>query len=362
MVFGWIAGGATLEAARATREATEDKSTAEAPSLCKHLDTQRYRGSFLGSTWVLIKTVVPYAALWVAAALYWPTSGLAIRAAMLGAWGGVIVRTYMIFHDCGHGSFYQGFQGAKTLNWLTLHFSSVLCATPTDWNVGHQLHHANVGNIAQHDYDWGETIFHQASEYVKLPKWKQNLWKVLRHPLPFFLLAPALTWYVKMRLPFELRPDRKAAYRFTDKMLNLAWYLLRCKVAANYGFLGLVIGGDYLGMLVGVLLFHWQHVYEPGYVKGADWSIKDASMHGSSLLIVPEVFKFFTLGIEYHHIHHFRTRIPGYMLRKCHEEAPAGTWKEIVTMRGADCWRSLFLQVCTRHARTLNRPLTRRVR
>ena len=51
---------------------------------------------------------------------------------------------------------------------------------------------ANVGNLGQDDYDWGETIFHTASKFVALPAWQQRAWKALRHPLPFFLIAPLL--------------------------------------------------------------------------------------------------------------------------------------------------------------------------
>lgn len=177
----------------------------------------------------------------------------------------------------------------------------------------------------------------------------------IRHPVPFFLLAPALTWWVKMKLPFELRPGRKAAYRFSDKLVSAAAMYARYRAAmalgpattafGRTGLLPLVICGDYLAMFVGVLLFHWQHVYVHGYVKGADeWRIKDASMRGSSLVCIPEPLKYFTLGIEYHHIHHFRTRMPGYMLRTVHELAPPSMWADVVVLGPKELWRSLFLQ------------------
>jgi len=246
---------------------------------------------------------------------------------------------------------------------MALHLTSVMCGTPTDWNVGHALHHANVGNLGQDDYDWAETIFNLGSQYVKLPAWKQRMWKIIRHPVPFFALAPALTWYFKMRLPFELRPGRKAAYRFSDKMLNLASMVGRYWLATRLGIFGMVLGGDYLAMATGVLLFHWQHVYDPGYVRpGEEWKLRYAAMHGSSILTIPEVFKWFTLGIEYHHIHHFRTRVPGYMLRYVHENAPADMWHSVVTLYAADMWRSVWLTIyddTTRQYATFDEVLER---
>lgn len=173
--------------------------------------------------------------------------------------------------------------------------------------------------------------------------------------MPFFLLAPALTWWVKMKLPFELRPERKAAYRFSDKLVSFVAMFLRYKAAivlgpamtalGGGGLLPMVLAGDYLAMFVGVLLFHWQHVYDKGYVKGAaEWKIKDASMLGSSFTCIPTPLKFFTLGIEYHHIHHFRTKMPGYMLRTVHELAPADMWADVAVLGPKEMWRSLALQ------------------
>ena len=37
-------------------------------------------------------------------------------------------------------------------------------------------------------------------------------------------------------------------------------------------------------------------------------------LKGASYIKVPWFFRFFTFGIEYHHIHHLNARIPGYYL------------------------------------------------
>lgn len=323
-------------------------------TLSRYLDTPKFRGNGYRSSATLLLTLGGFAAWWAIADLYAPQLGLGFCVGLSVIWALFVLRSYMIFHDCGHRSFYQGFRGAKAANWATLHLSATLCGTPTDWTVGHQLHHANVGNLGQSDYDWGETIFHTSTQFLQQPKWKQAVWRFFRHPLPFFLMAPVLTWWFRMRLPFELRPGRKAAYRFSDKLLSAFAMFARYKLAllsgagtvGGLGLFPLVLAGDYLAMFTGVLLFHWQHVYEAGYVRGADeWRIKEASLHGSSFASIPESFKFFTLGIEYHHIHHFRTRMPGYMLREVHESAPKGMWEEVVYLGPADMWRSLFLQV-----------------
>jgi omega-6 fatty acid desaturase (delta-12 desaturase) len=60
-------------------------------------------------------------------------------------------------------------------------------------------------------------------------------------------------------------------------------------------------------------------------------------------LVLPEVLKLFTAGIEYHHIHHLSSRVPSYRLRACHEEAPLGMWDGIQTMTMRNGWDALQL-------------------
>ena len=89
---------------------------------------------------------------------------------------------------------------------------------------------------------------------------------MIRHPIPFFTFAPVLTWWLKMRLPFELRPERKSAYRFSDKLVNTLTMYVRYKLAYSLaagamggrGMLPIVLCGDYLAMFMGIILFHWQ--------------------------------------------------------------------------------------------------------
>ena len=58
------------------------------------------------SVWQLVNTLVPYAVLWYLmyrslSISYWLTVPLAILAC------GFLVRIFIIFHDCGHGSFFK---------------------------------------------------------------------------------------------------------------------------------------------------------------------------------------------------------------------------------------------------------------
>ena len=64
------------------------------------------------SIWQIINTFIPYLGLWVLIVFslsvsYWLTAVLSVLAA------GFLVRLFIIFHDCGHGSFFKS-QKANT--------------------------------------------------------------------------------------------------------------------------------------------------------------------------------------------------------------------------------------------------------
>lgn len=319
----------------------------------KHIRNAKYKGSVAESTWTAVVTLSLFVAAVAvgnfALGFECACTRLPLSAVATLLWAGAVLRSFMIFHDAGHGSYVQtGTATGRFLNTAFKYVFSTCCGTPTDWNVGHKLHHLHVGNMDQDHYDWGETIFHTRQQFDAWSPAAQWAYRILRHPAVFFPIAPLLTWYIKMRLPFELRPEREAAYRFSDKMLNLATMVIRYTCAYHAGLLPVVFAGDYLAMGTGVLLFHWQHVYEPGgYVTHGDkkWDRYEASFEGSSFLQVHPFFQFFTLGIEYHHIHHLHIRVPGYALQRCHEDADEEMWKtlKIRKLYPSDLWKSLYL-------------------
>ena len=283
------AAAGDADAAAATAPAL---SEAEKEALVLHLDLKKYRGHWSTSLLVAANTIWPMALIWYAFARLDGGGGFALRGALSLVWGCFVVRSFIVFHDCGHGSFIQGFKGAARCNWVMKQLFAFLAGTPTDWNKGHALHHGAVGNMDQDDYDWGETIFHTVSEFKSWPKWKQVVVGVFRWPPIFFGMAAAATWYVKMRLPFNMREGRKANYRVMDKLVNTLAFSLRYYFAWRIGALGAIAAGDYIAMTGGVLLFHFQHVYNPAYVieKGdKNWNRFDASIIGSSVLEIPEV-------------------------------------------------------------------------
>ncbi|MDZ4290227.1 MAG: hypothetical protein U0984_19830, partial [Prosthecobacter sp.] len=69
----------------------------------KKIVAQYQTPSVARATWQIVNTLVPYILLWVL--MYWTVQiswWLTIPLAMLA--GSLLVRIFIIFHDCGHGS------------------------------------------------------------------------------------------------------------------------------------------------------------------------------------------------------------------------------------------------------------------
>ena len=216
---------------------------------------------------------------------------LAIQIALGALWGLLSMRCFMVLHDCGHGSFFRGSDFANT---ACGYLFSVFANTPTDFGPTHTLHHDNVGDMDNDVYDWAETIFHTVEQFKAMPAWKRAVWRVLRFPPVFFIAAPFGLWWVKFRIPFYTGKRRHGTYRPWNKMVNTAMVLTHYYLAITYGgwaFTRIMFFGGWFGGCLGMMLFHMQHVHNPGYQTHGNWNRLRAAIHGSSYLHVPAWLK-----------------------------------------------------------------------
>lgn len=247
------------------------------------------------------------------AALY--VAGWGPLAMLLGA--GVTVRTFIIFHDAIHGSFFE----SRTWNRRLATVLQLFTLTPMkSWRDTHLAHHARFGDL---DFkDLSDTIFFTRQQFDAMPPWKRGFWRVARSPFVFFALLPLLKWL--------------GEYPFLAGNLWL-WSGLALQGVLVWKLSAWAAGAWYLAMLTGVILFHLQHGIGPGYrAPAASWKFEHAALLGSTWVHIPRPFSWFTLGIEFHHVHHLHAGVPCYALARCTREAPPGAWDEVT--RGA--WRN----------------------
>jgi len=269
------------------------------------------------SVWQVANTVVSYGILWYLmyrslAISYWMTLALAIPAA------GFHVRLFIIFHDCGHGSFFRSKKANDILGVIT----GILAFTPYyQWRHTHAIHHATSGDLDRRGIGdvWTLTV----REYLETSRWRRFAYRLVRNPVVLFGIAPLLYLVVKHRFPWRKadRRDRNSVFGTNLAILAMAallGWLLGIKAYLLIQVLVLMIAGS-----VGVWLFYVQHQFEGAYWARHDrWDFVTAALHGSSFYKLPRGLQWFTGNIGFHHIHHLSPGIPNYYLEKCHKAEP----------------------------------------
>lgn len=269
------------------------------------------------SLWQVGNTLLPYAALWCLMYLslaisYWLTLPLMILAA------GFLVRVFIIFHDCGHGSFFKSKKASTVLGFIC----GILTFTPYHhWRWEHALHHASAGDLDRRGTGdvWTLTV----QEYLEASRWKRFAYRLARNPVVLFALAPLFLFVVLQRVPSLKAPQRE---RYSVYWTNLGIGTLAAGLIWLFGwetYLALQLTVLVVAGAAGVWLFYVQHQFEGVYwERGENWDYVTAALKGSSFYKLPKVLQWFTGSIGFHHIHHLRPGIPNYNLEKCHKAVP----------------------------------------
>lgn len=264
-------------------------------------------------------TILPYFGLWW---LMWVMHSnkvswwLIIPLAILA--GGLMVRTFIIFHDCGHGSFFNSQKANHILGAIT----GVLTFTPYyHWRWEHAIHHSSSGDLDRRGTGdiWTLTV----QEYLESSRWKRFAYRLARNPFILFVLAPLFLFTVLERIPSRKAPLRE---RYSVYWTNLALGLVAIGLIWAFGWKAyLIIQLTILTVAAsaGVWMFYVQHQFEGVYwERTEEWDYVKAALHGSSFYKLPRVLQWFSGNIGFHHIHHLSSRIPNYNLEKCHKEEP----------------------------------------
>ena len=227
------------------------------------------------ASWQILNSVGVYIALWCAMALALSVSWwLAIPLAVLA--GAVLVRVFIIFHDCGHGSFFA----SRTANDRWGFVTGVLTFTPyAHWRWQHAIHHGSTGNLDRRGVGdiWTMTV----REYQQAPWWKRMAYRVARNPIVLLGIAPLVMFLLEQRLPSSRAGARE---RHSVWWTNLCLLGMAVGMSAIFGFLPyLILQLTILAVAggIGVWLFYSQHQFEGAYwARGDDWSYADAALQG----------------------------------------------------------------------------------
>jgi omega-6 fatty acid desaturase (delta-12 desaturase) len=185
---------------------------------------------------------------------YWITLGLAIPAA------GFLARSFIIFHDCGHGSFFKSRKANRTLGF----FAALLTFMPSYyWSHEHAKHHATAGDLDHRGNGdiWTLTV----QEYLALSRWKRIWYRTYRNPIFLFGVAPLYVFFVRYRY---WRPGDNTRVRWSAMRTNVALFGIVTAASLTIGFkayLMVQLPIMFVAGAVGVWLFYVQHQFENTY-------------------------------------------------------------------------------------------------
>jgi len=227
-----------------------------------------------------------------------------------------MVRIFILFHDCGHGSF---FKSEKFNRWVGIPLGLLVFTPYHRWHHDHKVHHSTVGNLDKRGVGDVQTL--TVDEYLALSPWKRFSYRFYRHPLFLLVTAPLLLFLIQHRIPKAYMNWKQKMYVHLSTLAIIAGASLIIWAIGWKAYVLIQLPIIYIASVHGVWMFYVQHQYESvKWVRASDWDYKTIALEGSSFFKLPAVLRWFTGNI--HHIHHLSPMIPNYKLPKCHMENP----------------------------------------
>jgi acyl-lipid omega-6 desaturase (Delta-12 desaturase) len=283
----------------------------------------------------MVTSIGPYLA--IIAAMYW-TVHVSLVATLLLAFpaGGFAMRVFIIFHDCGHGSF---FANRRANTWVGIVTGLLTYSTYHPWRQEHAVHHATSGDLDHRGA--GDVDTWTVDEYFGKSAAGRLGYRLFRSPLVMFGLGPL--WVVLIEPRFFPAWSRA---RFWKAILatNVA-------IACQFGVLIALFGWQsvlivqlsviWVGGAIGISMVYIQHQFEGVYwQRNEDWNYAESALRGSSYCKLPRVLQFFTGNIGFHHVHHLASRIPNYNLSRAHRDIQVfhtvpeiNVWQSVMALR-----------------------------
>lgn len=263
----------------------------------------------------LATSVVPYLLLWpvMVWALddvsFWLTVALAVPAAVF------LLRSFIVFHDCGHGSFFA----SKAANTWVGRFTGLLVMTPyASWRHSHAVHHATAGDLDRRGE--GDVPTMTVAEFNAASRATRIGYRLFRSPLVLFTLGPLWSFTIQPRL---WNSGMSRRIRHSVWLTNVAVALAVAGMCLLVGWQQFLIVQGLLILFAGgagVWLFFVQHQFEDTYWESSDqWTYADAALRGSSYLKLPQPLQWASGNIGLHHVHHLSARVPNYKLQAAHD-------------------------------------------
>lgn len=283
-------------------------------------DTAPYaRADLRIALWQLGSTIIPYFLLFALMVFtvnhgypYAVTLTLGTVAAVL------LVRIFIFFHDCTHGSFLPSPRWNRNVGWLC---GLLIFTSFHDWRRSHAAHHMTAGNLDRRGI--GDITLMTVAEYrAARPLARLGYW-LYRQPLVTFGIGPI--YYFLLRTRYPAKGAKKTELRSVIAV-DLALLAIIGLASLTIGWRAyLLVQGPILVIAAtsGIWLFYVQHQFQGVYwARNGHWDPWQVPLSGASYYRLPRWLHWASGNIGYHHVHHARPGIPNYRLRECHEQVP----------------------------------------
>jgi omega-6 fatty acid desaturase (delta-12 desaturase) len=244
-----------------------------------------------------------------------------------------IMRCFIIFHDCGHGSFSR----SKRLNDAVGSLLGIIVFTPFRyWSYAHAMHHATSSDLDRRGVGdvWTMTV----DEFRTASRGRRAYYRAYHSPWVMFTVGPLIKFLVIERIvtrPHTTPVRVKRSVHFTN--IGLVLFVVGTALLVGPSrYLAIHVPALLIGGSGAIWLFYVQHRFEgAGWSRGADWKYVDAALLGSSHLDLGRVLQYVSGNIGFHHLHHLDARIPNYNLPRCSREHPELAAAHVLTLRGS---------------------------
>jgi len=281
----------------------------------------------------LVLTLGLYFASWALCLLALQKLGLFASLVLSVPSGALLVRLFILQHDCGHGSLFT----STKINRRVGRVLGVLTLTPYDsWRDSHARHHADSGNLDQRGFGDIDTM--TVNEYWQSSRWRKLQYRLYRHPAVLFGLGPAYMFLLRHRVPLGLISNRTIwlSTMLTNVAIAVAFLGMMLWIGVG-SFLWIHIHTIVVGASIGMWLFYVQHQFdETHWDTPPDWSRDVAALHGSSFYDLPKPLMWISGNIGIHHVHHLNSRIPFHQLPQVLKDYP-----ELKKLGRITFWQSL---------------------
>ncbi|MGJ8673046.1 fatty acid desaturase [Rubritalea sp.] len=314
-----------------SNDTTTDKAEVfKNPKAWRKIVVKYQKPDLAKASWQLVNTLVPFFALWVAMYFVYDISPwLTIPLMLIG--GGLGVRIFIIFHDCGHQSFFK----SRRANDIWGYITGVLVFTPYRfWHWEHRIHHSTTGDLdgrAEGDV-WTMTV----KEYEESTWSMRMLYRLVRNPFILFTVSPMFLFMIWYRFSVK-KASRKDRLSVLWTNLGIAFMVaVGCFIFGWQKYLILQLGLSFVANSAGIWIFYVQHQFEDVYwARNEEWNFAAAALEGSSFYKLPKILQWFSGNIGFHHIHHLSSRIPNYRLEECHNSEPLFQQVPAMTLRSS---------------------------